>query len=729
MEHKIYTMELGGRTLKMEFGRYAQQASGSVFISIDDTVVMCNVTVSDKPRDGIDFFPLGVDFEEKLYSVGRIPGGYIKREGRPSEKAVLTSRLIDRPLRPLFPEGFRNDVNIVCTTLSVEPDVTPDIPAMIGASVALSISEIPFAGPVGAVCIGLIDGQYIVNPNMEQTEQSLMHLVVAGTKDAIMMVEAGAKEVSEEEMLGGILFAHEEIKKIVALQDQIVAELGKEKKEFNLVLVGDDVAEKVNEVSLEMVEHAFSTYDRQERKEREEEASNKTHKALAESFEGREREIDDALYELNKIVMRRNILEKGIRPDGRSLTEVRPIWCEVGILPRTHGSGVFTRGQTQAMTVATLGPMSEIQKLDGVSNDEFKRYMHHYNFPPFSTGEARPMRSPGRREIGHGALAERALLPVLPDESDFPYAIRTVSEVLSSNGSSSMASVCGSTLSLMDSGVPIKSPVAGVAMGLIKDENSDKVAVLTDIQGLEDFLGDMDFKVAGTEDGITAIQMDIKIKGIDEQILRQALKQAHDGRMHILGKMLETLPAPRESLSKYAPKIITFTIDPDKIREVIGSGGKVINKIIADTGVKIDLEDDGRVYIATPDEEAAKKAKAIIDGIVKEIEVGEEYLGTVVRILSEVGAFIELLPGKDGMVHISRIAEGRVEKVEDAVKIGDKVPVKVVEIDSQGRINLDRTDIDLSKKPPRRPRGDRPSGGGRSGSGSGGRGGRPPRRD
>ncbi len=728
MEHKIYTMELGGRTLKMEFGRYAQQASGSVFISIDDTVVMCNVTVSDKPRDGIDFFPLGVDFEEKLYSVGRIPGGYIKREGRPSEKAILTSRLIDRPLRPLFPEGFRNDVNIVCTTLSVEPDVTPDIPAMIGASMALSISEIPFGGPVGAVCIGLIDGQYIVNPDMEQTEQSLMHLVVAGTKDAVMMVEAGAKEVSEEEMLGGILFAHEQIKKIVALQEQVVAELGKEKKAFDLVLVGEDVAEKVNEVSLGMIEHAFTTYDRQERQQREEEASQKTHEALDELFEGRQGEINDALYALTKTVMRKNITEKGIRPDGRSLTEVRPIWCEVGILPRTHGSGVFTRGQTQALTIATLGPMSEIQKLDGVSNDEFKRYMHHYNFPPFSVGEARPMRSPGRREIGHGALAERALLPVLPDEADFPYAIRTVTEVLSSNGSTSQAAVCGSTLSLMDAGVPIKAPVAGVAMGLIKDTSSGQVAVLTDIQGLEDFLGDMDFKVAGTKDGITAIQMDIKIKGIDEPVLRQALSQAHDGRMHILGKMLETLPEPRESLSKHAPKIITFTIDPDKIREVIGSGGKVINKIIADTGVKIDLEDDGRVYIATPDEEAAKKAKAIIDGIVKEIEVGEEYLGTVVRILSEVGAFIELLPGKDGMVHISRIAEGRAEKVEDVVKIGDKIPVKVVEIDSQGRINLDRTDIDLSKKPPRKPRGDRPSGGGRSGPG--GRGGnRPPRRD
>ena len=726
MEHKIYTMELGGKTLKMEFGRYAQQASGSVFISIEDTVVMCNATVSEKPRDGIDYFPLGVDFEEKLYSVGRIPGGFPKREGRPSEKAILTSRLIDRPLRPLFPKGFRNDVSMVCTTLSVDPDCSPDIPAMIGASIALCVSEIPFGGPVGAVCVGMVDGQYIINPNLEQMEQSVMHLVVAGTKDAVMMVEAGAEEVTEEEMLNGILFAHEEIKRIVALQEQIIAEIGKEKKEFPLFLVGDDVTEKVNEVAVGLIEHAFSTYEREERQQREEEATRVAHEKLDELFEGRTSQIDDALYSLNKKVMRRNILTNGIRLDGRTLTEVRPIWCEVGILPRVHGSGVFTRGQTQALTIATLGTVGEAQKLDGVSVETTKRYMHHYNFPPYCTGEARQLRSPGRREIGHGALAERALLPVLPDESEFPYAIRTVSEVLSSNGSSSQASVCGSTLALMDAGVPIKAPVAGVAMGLIKDADSDNVAVLTDIQGLEDFLGDMDFKVAGTKDGITAIQMDIKIKGIDEPILRQALAQAYDGRMHILGKMLEVLPEPRTSLSKHAPKIITFTIDPEKIREVIGSGGKVINKIIADTGVKIDLEDDGRVFIATPDEEAAKKAKAIIDGIVKEIEVGETYEGTVVRILSEVGAFIELLPGKDGMVHISRIAEGRVEKVEDAVKIGDKIPVVVVEVDSQGRVNLDRTDIDLSGKPPRRPR----PAPGRGGPGGGDRRGpRPPRRD
>ncbi|MBE5760651.1 MAG: polyribonucleotide nucleotidyltransferase [Clostridiales bacterium] len=720
MEHKIYTIEFGGRELKLEFGKYSEQSAGNVFVTYGDTVVMCNATVSASARDGIDYFPLGVDFEEKLYAVGRIPGSWTRREGRPGEKAILTSRLIDRPLRPLFPKGMRNDVSIACTTLSIDHNNPPEVPAMIGASAALTVSEIPFAGPVGAVCIGMIDGEFIVNPSHEQEEVSRLHLVVAGTKDAVLMVEAGAQEVSEDEMLSAILFGHEEIKKIVALQDQIREEIGKTKAEFPIVGVGEDIEKAVAEYADELVKDTFRTFDRTERQVREDKAKALTHEKLDSQFEGREREIDDALYNMNKKVMRANIINDGVRPDGRSLTEVRPIWCEAGMLPRTHGSAVFTRGQTQVMTITTLGVLGDAQELDTIAPERVKRYMHHYNFPPYSTGEAKPLRSPGRREIGHGALAERALLPVIPSEEEFPYSIRTVSEVLSSNGSTSQASVCGSTLSLMDAGVPIKKPVAGVAMGLIKDVESGKIAVLTDIQGLEDFLGDMDFKVAGTKDGITAIQMDIKIKGIDEPILRQALAQAKDGRMHILSKMLEVLPTHREELSPYAPRIISFTIDPEKIREVIGSGGKTINKIIAETGVKIDIEDDGSVFIASTDGVAGEKAKAMIDAIVKEIEVGEEYQGKVVRILSNVGAFVELLPGKDGMIHISRIAEGRVEKIEDAVSIGDIIPVKVVEIDSQGRVNLDRTDIDLSGKPPRKS-GDRPK---RDGD----RGGRPPRR-
>ncbi len=695
---KTYEMELGGRTLSIEFGKYAEQANGSAMVRYGETVVMVNVTASKKPRDGIDFFPLSVDFEEKMYSAGKIPGGFIRRESRPSEKAILTSRLIDRPLRPLFPEGMRNDVQVVATVLSVDTNNAPDIPAMIGSSAALCVSDIPFAGPTGAVNIGLVDGEFIVNPNDAQREASLMDLTVAGTKDAVMMVEAGANEVSEEVMLNAILFAHEEVKKIVAFQEQIAAEIGKPKTEFTLYVPGEDVKKEVREYAYEKVVHCFDTYDRAERQAREDALTEELKEHFGQRFEERMGEVMDALYSLNKEVMRRNIIDKQIRPDGRGLTEVRPIWCEVGILPRPHGSGVFTRGMTQVLTIATLGSLSEVQTLDGISPEESKRYMHHYNFPGYSTGEAKPMRSPGRREIGHGALAERALEPMIPSEEEFPYALRLVSEVLSSNGSSSQASVCGSTLALMDAGVPIKRPVAGVAMGLIKDVGfTDQVAVLTDIQGLEDFLGDMDFKVAGTEKGITAIQMDIKIKGIDEPILRQALAQAYDGRMHILGKMLETLPAPRAELSKYAPKIINFSINPDKIREVIGPGGKMINKIIAETGVKIDIEDDGQVYISTPDSEAASKAKAWIEGIAKDAEVGDVFTGTVVRIMN-FGAFVEYAPGKDGMIHISKLDTKRVEKVEDVVNIGDTLEVKVNEIDAQGRVNLIRNDIDYSKR-------------------------------
>ena len=702
---KQYEMELGGRKLVLEFGKYAEQANGSTFVRYGDTVLLVTATASDKPRDGIDFFPLSVDFEEKLYSVGKIPGGFIKREGRPSEKAILTSRLIDRPLRPLFPKGMRNDVQVVAVAMSVDTNNAPEIPAMIGSSAALCVSDIPFAGPTGAVNIGLIDGEFIVNPNDEQRAASEMAFTVAGTKDAVMMVEAGAKEVSEEVMLKAILFAHEEIKKIVAFIEGIQAEIGKPKREFPLYLPGEDVKSAVREFAMDKVRWMFETFDRAERNAREEQVKQEVEEHFAEQFEGRMAEVGDALYGLQKEVMRRHIIDEGVRPDGRKLTEVRPIWCETGILPRPHGSAVFTRGQTQVLTTVTLGAMGDVQILDGISPEDSKRYMHHYNFPPYSTGEAKPLRSPGRREIGHGALAERALEPMIPSEEEFPYALRLVSEVMSSNGSTSQASVCGSTLALMDAGVPIKRPVAGVAMGLIKDvENTGKVAVLTDIQGLEDFLGDMDFKVAGTHKGITAIQMDIKIKGIDEPILRQALAQAYDGRMHILGKMLETLPAPRPHLSKYAPKIIRFTINPDKIREVIGPGGKMINKIIAETGVKIDIEDDGRVYIATPDEAAAAKARSLIEGIAKDLQVGDIVTGPVVRIMS-FGAFIEYAPGKDGMIHISKLANERVEKVEDVVNIGDVLECRVAEIDSQGRINLVRNDIvyDNEAMPVRRP--------------------------
>lgn len=701
MDFKQYTMELAGHPLTIEFGKYAQQAAGSAFVRHGDTVVMVNVTMSEQPRPGIDFFPLSVDFEEKQYSVGRIPGGFLRREGRPSEKATLTSRLIDRPLRPLFPDGMRNDVQVVATVLSVDTDLPPEIPAMIGSSIALCISEIPFNGPTGSIVIGRVDGEFVVCPNEAQRAKSDLHLTVSGTKEAILMVEAGADEVSEEVMLNGIMFAHEEIKKIIAFEEAIIAEIGKEKAVVPLALTGEDIAKSVREFAYDKCVYTFSTFDRDERGVREKQTKEETMAHFAEIFPDRESEVDEALYELNKEIMRKRILEEGIRPDGRAVEEVRPIWCEVGILPRTHGSAVFTRGQTQALSIVTLGTMGDAQKLDGLSEEDGKRYMHHYNFPPYATGEAGRMKTPGRREIGHGALAERALETVIPSEENFPYAIRVVSEILGSNGSSSMASVCGSTLSLMDAGVPITAPVAGVAMGLIKDKNSSNVAVLTDIQGLEDFLGDMDFKVAGTMNGITAIQMDIKIAGIDKAILQKALAQALAGRLHILGIMLQTLGQPRAELNPYAPKIIRFMINPEKIREVIGPGGKMINKIIEETGVKIDLEDDGSVFIASPNSEAAAKARSIIEGIAKDVEVGDIYQGKVVRIMN-FGAFVELLPGKDGMIHISKLANHRVEKVEDVVKVGDILEVKVNEIDAQGRVNLIRNDIVYEAKAPQK---------------------------
>ncbi|MCR4883549.1 MAG: polyribonucleotide nucleotidyltransferase [Clostridiales bacterium] len=692
MEYKSYSMDLAGKTLTLEFGKYCGQANGSVWVHLGDTVVMVNATMAPTPREGVDFFPLAVDVEEKQYSVGKIPGGFIKREGRPTDKATLTCRLIDRPLRPLFNKAMRNDVQVVVTILSMEQDVQPEIPAMIGSSIAIAVSDIPWNGPTGAVLVGRVNGEYVLMPNEEERKVSDLSLYVAGTKEAIMMVEAGANELSEDVMLDGILFAHQAIKKIVEFQEMIVAEIGKEKAVVPLNTTGDDVKAAVREYALDKCRWTFDTFDRYERQTREAQTKKEVVEALAPQFPEREAEIEDALYYLNKEVMRRRILDEGVRADGRKETEIRPIWCEVGVLPRVHGSAVFTRGQTQALTVTTLGPLSDGQTLDGLSSEDFKRYIHQYNMPPYATGEAGRLKSPGRREIGHGALAERALIPVIPTEEEFPYAMRLVSEILSSNGSSSMASVCGSTLSLMDAGVPIHAPVAGVAMGLIKDTESDKVAVLTDIQGLEDFLGDMDFKVAGTMNGITAIQMDIKIAGIDRVILKRALEQALQGRLYILKLMLDTIGQPREELSPYAPRIIQFTINPDKIREVIGPGGKMINKIIAETGAKIDIEDDGHVFIATPDINGAEQAKKIIMGIAKDIEVGEVYTGKVVRIMN-FGAFVELAPGKDGMVHISKLADHRVEKVEDVVKIGDELEVKVTEIDAQGRINLIRNDI------------------------------------
>ncbi len=686
-ESKIFKTTIGGREVSVEIGAYCGQANGSCVVTCGDTVVLTNATMAKTPRDGIDFFPLGVDFEEKMYAVGKIPGGFKKREGRPSDKAILTSRLIDRPIRPLFPKGFLNDVAIVATALSVDTNIPPEVFGMIGSSIALSISDIPFGEPTGSVSVGYIDGKYIINPDNDQREKSQLNLTVSGTKEAIMMVEAGANELTEEVMLGAILFAHEEIKKIVSFIEEIQAAVGKPKADIPFHVVPENIAKDVRDFAFEKLVYCFSTFDRQERQGREDAVEEEVKEHFKAIYPENGREIGEALYSLKKEIVRKRIVGEGVRPDGRTLTEIRPIWCEVGVLPRVHGSGVFTRGQTQAMTTATLGTMSEVQRLEGLDEDCFKRYMHHYNMPPYSTGEAKSLKTSGRREIGHGALAERALEPMLPSEDDFPYAIRTVSEILSSNGSTSMASVCGSTLSLMDAGVPLKRPVAGIAMGLIKDPETGKVIVLSDIQGLEDFFGDMDFKVAGTTEGITAIQMDIKIKGIDEAILRRALEQARQGRLFILDKMLSVLPEPRKELSKWAPKIISFTINPDKIREVIGSGGKVINKIIEDTGVKIDISDDGLVFIASNEPEQAEKARKIVLSIAKDPEVGDVFDGPVVNIMN-FGAFINIAPGKDGMIHISKLSNKRVEKVEDVVNLGDMVKVEVVKIDDKGRIDL-----------------------------------------
>ena len=686
------SIQVGGRALTLETGRMAKQASGAVFCTYGDTAVLVTAVGAKEPKEGVDFFPLTVDYEEKLYAAGKIPGGFLKREGKASEKAILSSRLIDRPIRPLFPKGYRNDVQVVATVLSVDMDNAPDCLAMVGASAALHLSQIPFMGPIAGVVVGLVDGEFVINPNQEQEEKSTLHLTVAGTADAVMMVEAGAQEVPEMVILDAIMFGHEEIKKIVAAIEEFRAEalaleLAKEKIMPELKVIPEEIEAAVKEYAYDNLLEAIRIKDKHTRDAAAEAVKEEAVQHLLEQFPEQEADLRAALDGLMKYIVRRLITVDKIRPDGRAMTEVRQLTCEVDILPRPHGSALFTRGQTQILSTVTLGAAREEQILDGLDNESSKRYIHHYNFPPYSVGEARPMRGPGRREIGHGALAERALEPVIPSDEEFPYTIRVVSEALESNGSTSMGSVCGSTMSLMAAGVPIKRPVSGVAMGLIREEN--EFSVLTDLQGLEDALGDMDFKVAGTTEGVTAIQMDIKIAGINRAILEQALKQAHDGRMFILDAMLKAIPAVRPELSPYAPRVITMMINPDKIRDVIGPGGKVIKKIVEDTGVKIDIEDDGRVMIMSNDAEASAKAVKIIEDIVAEVEVGRTYMGKVVRI-TDFGAFVEVLPGKDGLVHISQLALERVKKVEDVVNVGDEIMVKCVEIDEKGRVNLSR---------------------------------------
>ncbi|NLU40874.1 MAG: polyribonucleotide nucleotidyltransferase [Firmicutes bacterium] len=699
---EVFEIEIGGRTLRFEVGELAQQADGSVLTRYGDTTVLTTAVMAKQPREGIDFFPLLVDYEERQYAVGRIPGGWFKREGRPSEAATLAARMVDRPLRPLFPEGFRNDVQVVATVLSVETDNEPDIVALNGASAALCISGIPFDGPVGGVRVGRVDGKFVVNPTVEQASRSDMSITVAGTEDAIMMVEAGASEITEEDAVEAIMTGHEAIRRIVALQREMMARVGKPRVGVPVFAVETDLEERVRSYATERLDAALRSDDKLKRQEQVEavraEALQHFAEVYGEGFEERSKAIESVLDKIEKEIVRTMILRDKMRVDGRALDEIREVTCKVGLLPRVHGSGLFRRGQTQVLTVCTLGAIGDEQLLDGLSEEDSKRYMHHYNFPPYSVGEVRPMRSPGRREIGHGALAERALLPVIPDESTFPYTIRLVSEVLESNGSTSQASVCGSTLALMDAGVPIRKPVAGIAMGLVKD--GDDVAILTDIQGLEDHLGDMDFKVAGTADGITAIQMDMKVKGISRDILASALEQARKGRLFILSKMTEVIAEPRPDLSPYAPRMRTMVVDTDKIRDIIGPGGKTIRKIIEDTGAKIDIEDDGRVFVYSTSEESSSRAMSMIADLVRDVKQGEVYNGRVTRIMN-FGAFVEILPGKEGLVHISELDRYRVNRVEDVVSVGDQVQVKVTEIDSQGRINLSRKALLPNDGPPR----------------------------
>ena len=684
----VYSLEWAGRKLTVEIGQLAKQANGAVLVRYGDSVVLSTATASKEPKN-VDFFPLTVNYEERLYAVGKIPGGFIKREGRPSERAILASRLIDRPIRPLFADGFRNDVQVISLVLSVDQDCSTEMAAMFGSSLALSVSDIPFEGPIAGVIVGRIDNQFVINPNVEQIEKSDIHLTVAGTKDAINMVEAGANEVPEETMLEAIMFGHDEIKRLIAFQEKIVSEIGKDKIDVVLAEVDPQLDAEVRAFCETEMIQAIQVQEKHAR----EDAIKAVKDKVIVKYEEQEAEepvlkqVKQILDKLVKGEVRRLISEDKIRPDGRQVDEIRPLSSEVGILPRTHGSGLFTRGQTQALSICTLGALGDVQILDGLGLEEEKRFMHHYNFPNFSVGETGPMRGPGRREIGHGALGERALSVVIPDEKDFPYTIRLVAEVLESNGSSSQASICAGTLAMMDAGVPIKAPVAGIAMGLVK--SGEHYTILSDIQGMEDHLGDMDFKVAGTAKGVTALQMDIKIDGLSREILEEALQQAKKGRMQILDSMISTIQKPREQLSAFAPKILTMNINPDKIRDVIGPSGKQINKIIEETGVKIDIEQDGTVFISSTDEEMNQKAKHIIEDIVREVVVGQLYLGKVKRI-EKFGAFVEVFHGKDGLVHISELAEERVGKVEDVVKIGDEMLVKVMEVDKQGRVNLSR---------------------------------------
>ena len=690
MNHILET-EIAGRKMKVEFGKIGMLSNAATMVSYGETVIMVNANASEEPRDGIDFFPLSIEYEERFYSVGKIPGGFIKREGRPSERSILNARAIDRPIRPLFPKGYRNDVQVVCTVLSVEQDNAPNILAMNAASLTLCLSSIPFTTPVGTVSVGLIDGKFILNPKAEERKESILDLTVCATRERVMMIEAGGNEIDEETMISAIDYGFKEAQKIIDFQEEAMQKFGKEKDVPKLYKVDEDLEKEVVDFSFDMLKEAMYITDRDERNAKLEEIKAKIAEEFNEKYPDNIADIGEVIYNTQKKIVRHMMLVDKRRPDGRAFDEIRKISCEVGLLPRTHGTGLFNRGLTQVMTVATLGAIGDVQVIDGLGEEESKRYMHHYNFPAYSVGEVRPLRGPGRREIGHGALAEKALAPLIPSEEEFPYTIRLVSEVLSSNGSTSQASVCGSTLALLDAGVPIKRPAAGIAMGLITNEDLTDEEVLTDIQGIEDFFGDMDFKVAGTEKGITSIQVDTKIAGLSPYVIRTAITDARKARLFILDKIRECIPEPRKELSKYAPRTLTMSIDPEKIRDVIGPGGKVINKIIADTGVKIDIKEDGKVFITSPEAEGANKAYKMIDDLTRDVEVGEIYLGKVIKITT-FGAFVEILPGKEGLVHISKLDVNRVNKVEDVVSVDDEILVKVTEIDSQGRINLSRKD-------------------------------------
>ena len=692
---KSFRMELAGRSLIVETGKMAKQASGAVLVRYGETVVLVTSTASKEAREGMDFFPLTVDYEEKMYAVGKMPGGFLRREGRPGNSAILNARLIDRPIRPLFDKRCRNDIHVMATVLSVDYDNAPELCGMLGASASLGISDIPWDGPIAGVRVGCVDGQFVINPTQEQLKVSTLNITVAGSETAILMVEGGAQEAPEEDVLDAIMFGHETIKELVAFQKKIIEEVGKSKRTLIFPEIPEEIKNAIYAYAERPLKEAIFNPDKLTREAHMEEVRKEAEAHFKEIYPENGSDIAECLNHLTKEIVRHMISVDKIRPDGRALDEIRPISCEVGLLPRVHGSALFTRGQTQALTITTLAPMSETQIIDDLTQETEKRYIHQYNFPSYSVGETKSSRGPGRREIGHGALAERALIPVIPTVEEFPYAIRVVSEILESNGSSSQASVCGSTMSLMNAGVPIKAPVAGIAMGLVKE--GEHFTVLTDIQGMEDALGDMDFKVAGTAKGITAIQMDIKIHGLSREILLAALQQAQKGRMFILGKMAECIDKPAEHLSPYAPKIITLTIPVDRIRDVIGSGGKIINKIISETGVKMDVEEDGHVYIATPDEEAAQRAKKWVEELTHEVQVGETYLGKVTRLM-KFGVFVEILPGKEGMVHVSQLATRRVEKPEDVVHEGDEIMVKVTEIDDKGRINLSRKALLQEKK-------------------------------